>query len=91
MIVQIYEVSSPEEASAIANLGVDHIGVLVGDGTFPREQSIDEARKIFAAILTSSKGSALSLSADLELIKEIVTKLHPPILHLGASTELLTP
>jgi phosphoribosylanthranilate isomerase len=91
MMVQIYEVSSPEEASAVANLGVDHIGVLVGNAAFPREQSIDKARKIFAAIPAPSKGSALSLSADLELIKEIISKLHPPILHLGASTELLVP
>jgi phosphoribosylanthranilate isomerase len=91
MMVQIYEVSSPEEASAVANLGVDHIGVLVGNAAFPREQSIDKAREIFAAIPASSKGSALSLSADLELIKGIISKLHPPILHLAASTELLAP
>jgi phosphoribosylanthranilate isomerase len=38
MLVQIYETSSAEEAHALADLGVDHIGVLVGDGSFPREQ-----------------------------------------------------
>lgn len=38
-LVQIYEVTSPPEASALAELGVDHIGVLVGKGIFPREQS----------------------------------------------------
>jgi NADPH:quinone reductase-like Zn-dependent oxidoreductase len=27
MLVQIYEVTSPEEASALAKLGVDHVGV----------------------------------------------------------------
>ena len=37
MLVQIYEVQTPEEAVALARLGVDHIGVLVGDGLFPRE------------------------------------------------------
>ena len=35
MLVQIYEVRTPEEAVALARLGVDHIGVLVGDGAFP--------------------------------------------------------
>ena len=35
--MQIYEVETPEEAVALARLGVDHIGVLVGDGAFPRE------------------------------------------------------
>ena len=38
MLVQIYEVTSAEEASALTKLGVDHIGVLVGKGEFPREQ-----------------------------------------------------
>jgi hypothetical protein len=35
MLVQIYEVTSGEEASALTKLGVDHIGVLVGRGSFP--------------------------------------------------------
>jgi phosphoribosylanthranilate isomerase len=37
VLVQIYEVQTPEEALALTRLGVDHIGVLVGDGRFPRE------------------------------------------------------
>jgi phosphoribosylanthranilate isomerase len=91
MLVQIYEISSPEEARALADLGVDHIGVLVGDGAFPREQAIKDAKTIIRAIPPSSKASALSLSADLTLIEKIVTELEPRILHLGASTELLMP
>ena len=47
MLVQIYEVTSAEEASALTKLGVDHIGVLVGKGEFPREQSIEAAKRIF--------------------------------------------
>jgi phosphoribosylanthranilate isomerase len=91
MLVQIYEVSSPEEARALSTLGVDHIGVLVGDGSFPREQSIARAREIFAAVSRGSLGSALSLSADLDLIRKIASELEPDILHLGASTELIAP
>ncbi len=91
MLVQIYETSSLEEANALGDLGVDHIGVLVGDGSFPRELSADQARLIFSAIPPSSKGSALSLSSDVQLIKRIISELNPSILHLGASTELLTP
>ena len=33
----------------------------------------------------------MSLSDDLDLIREIVASLDPDILHLGASTELVTP
>jgi phosphoribosylanthranilate isomerase len=91
MLVQIYEIATPDEARALAELGVDHIGVLVGDGSFPREQSIDGARRIFSAISSPSKGVALSLSADTKLIERIVSELKPAILHLGAASELLTP
>lgn len=91
MIVQIYEVSSAEEAAAISELGVDHIGVLVGDGSFPREQSIDRAKAILSAIRHPAKGSVLSLSADTGFIRQIILELDPAILHLGASTELLSP
>jgi phosphoribosylanthranilate isomerase len=91
MIVQIYEVTSAEEANALGRLGVDHIGVLVGDGTFPREQSIEAATRIFSAVPPSSKGSALSLSPDLGVLERIAASLRPAILHLGASTDLLFP
>jgi phosphoribosylanthranilate isomerase len=91
MLVQIYEIATPDEARALAELGVDHIGILVGDGSFPREHSIDGARRIFSAISPPSKGVALSLSADTKLIERIVSELKPAILHLGAASELLTP
>ena len=85
MIVQIYEVSTPAEAHALGAMGVDHIGVLVGEGSFPREQTIEQAREIFAAIPAGSKASVLSLSHDVELIKRLTAALMPAILHLGAA------
>ncbi len=91
MLVQIYEISSPREANALGDLGVDHIGVLVGDASFPRERTIHHARLIFSAIPSTSKGSALVLSSDLRFIEHVISDLKPPILHLGASTDLLTP
>ena len=91
MLVQIYEISGPEEARSLANVGVDHIGVLVGDGSFPREQSVDRTKLIFSAISPPSKGVALLLSADMRLIEDIVSELKPSILHLGASSDRLTP
>jgi hypothetical protein len=46
VIAQIYEVSTPAEAHALGAMGVDHIGVLVGEGSFPRERTIEKAREI---------------------------------------------
>ncbi len=91
MVVQIYEVTTPAEAGALGAMGVDHIGVLVGDGSFPREQTIERAREIFASIPSESKPSLLSLSGDLDLIARIAYALNPKILHLGAAPEQLLP
>jgi phosphoribosylanthranilate isomerase len=91
MLVQIYEITNPAEAIALARIGVDHIGVLVGNGTFPRELPIETARTILAAIPPPSRGSALCLSADLDVIEQIAFLIRPSILHLGASTTLLKP
>jgi phosphoribosylanthranilate isomerase len=90
MIVQIYEVTTSAEARALGAMGVDHIGVLVGDGSFPREQTIEKAREIFAAIPSGSKASALSLSHDVDLIVRLIAALLPDILHLrgGATAPL---
>ena len=91
MIVQIYEVTSIAEARALSAMGVDHIGVLVGDGSFPREQTIETAREIFAALPAKSKASALSLSHDVDLVVRLTAALQPDILHLGAPAQHFSP
>ena len=83
MIVQIYEVTTSAEARALGAMGVDHIGVLVGDGSFPREQTTEKAQDIFAAIPPESKALLLSLSDDPVLIARITHELKPGILHLA--------
>jgi len=72
-------------------MGVDHIGVLVGEGSFPREQTIEKAREIFTVIPAESKGSALSLSHDVDLIVRLTAALMPDLLHLGSAPEYLSP
>jgi len=47
LIVQIYEVSSPEEAAVLCGIGVDHIGVLVGSGAFPASDPSHGPAKFF--------------------------------------------
>ena len=91
MIVQIYEVTTSAEARALGAMGVDHIGVLVGEGSFPREQTIEKVREILAAIPSDSKASALSLSHDVDLIVRFTAALLPDILHLGAAPQHLSP
>ena len=87
MLVQIYEVQTPEEARALASLGVDHIGVLVGDGAFPRELSIAQTNAIFAATPAGKKRVALSLSADPEEVARVARETRPDIIQLQAALE----
>ena len=91
MLVQIYEVTSPPEAAALCEMGVDHIGVMVGEGAFPREVPASRAAEIFAAVRAPSRSCALSLSADLEAIGRVVAAVRPDILHLGAAPQRLVP
>ncbi len=87
MIVQIYEISNPLEAQRVAECGVDHIGVLVGKGDFPREVGIEQTREIFNSLPKGKKRVALSLSNQLKSIIQIVENINPDILHLGAALE----
>jgi phosphoribosylanthranilate isomerase len=91
MLTQIYEVATPAEAEAISEIGVDHVGVLVGDGVFPRELPVQKASAVMKRIRAPSVLSALFLAADVALIERMAGELDPPIVHLGASSELLTP
>ncbi|MGY3564145.1 phosphoribosylanthranilate isomerase [Bradyrhizobium sp. USDA 4463] len=91
MLTQIYEVATPAEAEAISSIGVDHVGVLVGDGSFARELPVHKAAAVMKAIRAPSVLSALFLSADVDLIERMARELNPQIVHLGASNDLLTP
>ena len=91
MIVQIYETQNAEEARNLVAAGVDHVGVLVGKGEYPREFSTEQAEEILRSVTQPAKRLALSLSRNLREIGEIVDKINPDILHLGAVPESLLP
>jgi phosphoribosylanthranilate isomerase len=91
VLTQIYEISAPDEARAISALGIDHVGVLVGDGAFPREQPLAAAAAIAASIVPPARFTALFLTGDTALIEAWAGELRPDIVHLGASPELLPP
>ncbi len=91
MLTQIYEISSPDEARGVSEIGIDHVGVLVGDGEFPREQPLSQAAETAAAIVAPARFSALFLTARVALIIEWARALKPAIIHLGAAPELLAP
>src|SRR5579871_228509 len=87
MLTQIYEITSPEEAQALSRIGIDHIGILVGEGAFPREIPIGRAREIMNAIEPPSKASVLTLAPDIASVRALVDALRPPILHIGSQLD----
>jgi phosphoribosylanthranilate isomerase len=91
MLTQIYEATTPEEARALTAIGVDHVGVLVGPGDYPRELPLEAVAKIGAAISAPSKFTALFLSPDVAFIAAWAGELRPAVLHLGAHADKLSP
>jgi phosphoribosylanthranilate isomerase len=91
MFTQIYETSTPPQAAALSDLGVDHIGILIGDGSFPRELPLETAASVLAAIKRPSRSVALFLTDNIEFIVSAARALRPDIVHLGAPPELFAP
>lgn len=91
MLVQIYEIGAPDEGAAVAAFGVDHVGVLVGAGGFPRERTAAEAREIFAALPARTRRVALALSPDIDAIGRVIEETAPDIIHVGAAAERFGP
>jgi phosphoribosylanthranilate isomerase len=91
MIIQIYEIAAPMEAIKVARAGVDHIGLLVGGGEFPREIRVDDAKKILEMIPEDVKSVVLTLSRDVKTIERIAATLHPDILHIGTIPQGISP
>ena len=91
MIVQIYEIQSAQEMRAVAETGVDHPGILVGGGEFPREIGLDHAQEILKEVPAYAKKLVLTLSRNLIAIAKMAEQLRPDILHVGTLSEWLLP
>lgn len=90
MHIQIYTMQTPEEALAIAGLGVNHIGITPGSYGLPGEVDFPTARAIAQAVKGRATSVALTVDNDLSAIVAMVEAVQPDILHLcGLSGSLL--
>jgi len=80
--VQIYTMQTPDEARAVARLGVDHIGVTPADRGLPGEVDVATARAICDAVGDAAVKVALSVETDLGAIEAMVHAVRPDVLHL---------
>jgi len=84
MIVQVYGVTTPDDAAAVSALGPDHVGVVLDEGVETWD-SVDRAtaRAIASELGDDVKLVALSLSTDPDRVRRTVDDLEPDIVHLA--------
>ncbi len=91
MIVQIYTMQTPEEARAIVDAGVDHIGITPSQLGLPGEVDIATAQAIMAAINERAVGVALSVATRIDEIVAMTEAVRPHVLHLCGLSGAVTP
>ncbi len=90
VLVQIYGVTNEGDASAVDEIGPDHIGVVVDEGV-PTWDSVDPPTALaIRGTIRRSKVVALSLSTDPGRVLATEGLLQPDIVHL-ARAHLMTP
>lgn len=88
MIIQIYEIQSPDEASLMADCGVDHIGgVLLSTEDWKIPQLADSVRVIHDA---GHKSSLIPLFSDPDAVYRVIDYYAPNIIHFCDSLSLDT-
>ena len=86
MLVQIYTAQSVPEALALADLGVDHIGLTPANRGLPGEISVHTAAAIVRALRDRSgaarpRSVALTVETSLEPVVDMAEAVEPDILH----------
>ncbi len=85
MKVQIYALTSVQDAIDTVDAGADLIGVVAeNDGEVVEDRTAEQARAIFSAVEHRATTIALSLGTDVERIARMVAATRPGILHLAA-------
>ncbi|MBL8146727.1 MAG: phosphoribosylanthranilate isomerase [Anaerolineae bacterium] len=90
MIIQIYTAQSVDEALALADAGVDHVGVTPPQG-LPGEVSLATMRDIALALKGRARCVALTVDITPETVAELVTTVQPDILHLCPLADAIKP
>jgi phosphoribosylanthranilate isomerase len=90
VFVQIYGVTTAEDAAEVDRLGPDSVGIVLDEGIDTWDSvDVDMARRIVSAV-TQSRVVALSLSTDPDRALATAQVLGPDILHLARAVEMET-
>lgn len=91
MIVQVYTAQSPDEAQALVDLGVDHVGITVSGRGLPGEVDLDMGRRIVGAVRGVATSVALTVETDPIAVQVFASAVSPDILHLCGDTTAFPP
>ena len=90
IVIQIYAMTTPEDAEMVAALGADHVGLLAW--TKPSLKpilSIQRARKIFGEVRGLVKTVVIPVSHKKEEIVEIASRIEPDYIQVASYPEYL--
>jgi phosphoribosylanthranilate isomerase len=85
-IVQIYEVQNPDEAEALVDLGVDHIGSVLTDSAQRKNETILKTVRVIQQ--AGAKSGIIPLLKDPEIIFQALDYYQPDFVHF---CDLLSP
>lgn len=91
MFIQIYTSQSAEEAVALAERGVDHVGLTPTTVGLPGQISEEVAAEAARALKGVAKSVALSVETDLAEIARMAHAVRPDILHLCGEVGAVSP
>lgn len=91
MRTQIYTMQSVDEALAVIDQGVDHVGITPSDIGLPGEVDLATARAIVEAVGDSAITVALSVESNFDAIETMVQAVRPDILHLCGLENTILP
>ncbi len=80
MIVQIYEIQTPEEAETCIQLGVDHIGSVLLSKDAWKDPTLKSVFRVTSA--TAARNSLIPLFPDLDIICKAIDFYRPHYIHL---------
>lgn len=92
VIIQIYSITSVEDARMVVELGANHIGVSYGKIVkTPAQLSCEEAKEIFEKVQPHTVKIGLTVEEDIDAITENLRITVPQVLHLSGNTEGISP
>jgi phosphoribosylanthranilate isomerase len=91
VLVQIYGVTTPDDAAMVNASGCDHVGVVLDEGVDTWDSVDETTLRSLVAELTDVRVVALSLSSDLDRIRRTVDIVRPDVVHLARAVDRLAP